>query len=509
MKFLVDKTKQVLCEMMQTPMNQHLLTAIFGERSTTVTSTVLLFLADYIYSNNRCQQCLHFFSIFLDSPITWPKLMIATMIKTLCAHLLRKNTSFNNATSRAIVLTALRHSPKSRSGYESETAEIQDSLRQFSLSENYAFKDDEEDKPQAKLSNSMPLRSKKDKSEHVRFSEFVDYRRVKVKGGSGGDGKICFLSLMSNPMAGPSGGDGGNGGHIIFEACKDVKSLNNVKSHYTGLLGERGEHKDMNGANAEHLFVKVPVGTLVKDAFSGRLVADMNDHGVKYLAARGGAGGKGNHYFLSNQNRHPRVAEMGAKGEEKELILELKMIAHAGLVGFPNAGKSTLLSAVSRAKPKVASYPFTTLKPSVGIIHYDDGEQLAIADMPGLIEEAHLNRGLGIGFLRHIERCVCLFYVVDISASEPYQQFKVLVNELTQYKDNLATRPTAVIVNKMDVEGAEEKLADFTRQLQQDSLSHLRVIAISAKYGQNLSELLIHFRELYDIYRFEKFHKDL
>ncbi|KAJ6221000.1 hypothetical protein RDWZM_006812 [Blomia tropicalis] len=394
-----------------------------------------------------------------------------------------------------------------KSGYESETAEIKDSLDRFTV-ENFQF-DIDDNSPEEKviphLTHSVPLRSKKSKSMYKRSIDFVDFRRVSVTGGNGGNGKICFLHLWSNPNAGPSGGDGGNGGHVIFEASKNVKSLNYVQSKITGSHGEHGQHKDMCGASADHLVIEVPVGTLVKDATTGKLIADMNQLGMKFLAARGGAGGKGNHYFLNNKNRHPRVAEIGATGETKTYFLELKMIAHAGLVGFPNAGKSTLLSAVSRAKPKIASYPFTTLKPTVGMIQYDDGEQLAIADLPGLIEDAHLNKGLGIDFLRHIDRCVCVFYVIDMSANDPFEQLQVLMNELEQYKANLSNRPVAIIANKMDLEETNQKLKTFQMKLCQNDLSHFNVIPVSAKFGHNLTELLVYFRELYDLYRYEKF----
>lgn len=388
------------------------------------------------------------------------------------------------------------------SGYESETAEIQDSLNNLSI--NYEFDFDKPEKFDANVEHdcpkSLPMMSIKSKSSFERNNEFIDFLNVHVKGGNGGNGMICFLQLWSNPNAGPSGGDGGNGGHVIFEACNDIKSLNRVKTSYNGQNGENGMHKDMTGKNAEHIIVKVPVGTLIKDRLSKKLIANMNMDGIRFLAARGGCGGKGNHYFLSNKNRHPRVAEIGATGEKRSLILELKIIAQAGLVGFPNVGKSTLLSAISRAKPKVANYPFTTLKPFVGIVQYDDMEQLSVADLPGIIEDAHKNRGLGFDFLKHVERCVCLFYVIDISQANPYYQFQTLVKELEHYKKDLSKRPVAVVVNKMDVEDSKERLQQFVEKLKEDNLSHLRVIPVSAKYGSNLTELLVYFRQLYDRY---------
>lgn len=350
-----------------------------------------------------------------------------------------------------------------------------------------------------KYSHPAPLRSLKNKSStNIHSSEFIDYKRVHVKGGKGGDGMICFLQLWSNPQAGPSGGDGGNGGHVIFEASKNTKSLNQIKSKYTGEQGENGMHKDMTGKNAPHMTISVPIGTLVKDAQTDQIVADLYCDKMKFLAAKGGSGGKGNHYFLSNKNRHPYVAEVGAQGEDNQWILEMKIIAHAGLVGFPNAGKSTLLSALSRARPKVASYPFTTLKPSVGIVQYEDMEQLSIADLPGIISEAHCNKGLGLNFLKHIERCVCLFFVIDMSIDEPFEQLKILMKEIDLYKSELLQKPIMIIANKIDSDDSTTKLKIFLQHLNTNNLFHLKVIPVSGKYGTNLTELLIHFRELYD-----------
>lgn len=386
------------------------------------------------------------------------------------------------------------------SGYESETAEIQDSLKSFTIGQDF-FEDTEAFDGQAAKSEdriNLPVRSVKRKSLYQRDTEFVDFRKVTVKGGNGGNGMICFLQLWANAKAGPSGGDGGNGGHVILESCRNTRSLNRINSSYAAPDGEKGMHKDMTGKNAEHLPIKVPIGTIVKEAGTEKILAFMNQDGMKFLAARGGAGGKGNHYFLNNKNRHPRVAEFGASGEQRTLLLELKIIAQAGLVGFPNVGKSTLLSAISRAKPKIAAYPFTTLKPSIGIVQYDDDEQLAVADLPGIIEGAHKNRGLGFSFLKHVERCVCLFYVIDISATDPYQQFTILRKELEHYKKDLSQRPLAIVVNKMDTEDSEEKFHQLKLHLEEDNLNHLRLFPVSAKYGSNLTELLIYFRQLYN-----------
>ncbi len=389
----------------------------------------------------------------------------------------------------------------SKSGFESETEQINASLQELSHSgSDWSLWDDNSWTIRGEKTNAIPLRSNKNKSIYERKNVFVDWKRVNCVGGKGGDGMICFLRLWCNPSAGPSGGDGGNGAHVVFEAHKEIKSLQNIESIYRADSGENGMHKDMTGANAEHLFIKVPVGTLVKDNKTLRIVADLDVEGSKFIGARGGAGGKGNHYFLNNTNRHPRVAEMGANGENNHWILEMKSMAHSGLVGFPNAGKSTLLRAISRAKPKVASYPFTTLNPMVGIVQYDDYEQLAVADLPGIIPGAHLNKGLGISFLRHIERCVCLFYVIDLSVEKPWEQLSCLMHELELYKKNLSKRPHAIVANKIDSPGAENKLKLLQQNLGE---TEFRIIPISAKYGTNITQLLKYFRELYDLYNYE------
>ncbi|NXV79698.1 MTG2 GTPase, partial [Atlantisia rogersi] len=240
------------------------------------------------------------------------------------------------------------------------------------------------------------------------------------------------------------------------------------------------------------LHFKVPVGTLVKE--DGEVVADLTQHGEEYVAAYGGAGGKGNRFFLSNENRAPTLFTPGEPGQERVLHLELKTTAHAGLVGFPNAGKSSLLRAVSRARPAVAPYPFTTLNPHVGIVHYQDFEQISVADIPGLIKGAHQNRGLGMAFLRHIERCRFLLYVVDLSVSQPWIQLQDLKYELEQYKKGLSERPCVVIGNKIDLAQSKINLPLLKEHIDD------RVIALSALTGDNLEELFVHLRELYDAY---------
>ncbi|NXD63660.1 MTG2 GTPase, partial [Eolophus roseicapillus] len=277
-----------------------------------------------------------------------------------------------------------------------------------------------------------------------------------------------------------------------FAADQQMKSLSSVLPFYQGFHGEKGGVKNRYGANGAYLYVKVPVGTLVKE--DGKVVADLTQHGEEYVAAYGGAGGKGNRFFLSNENRSPTTFTPGEPGQERVLHLELKTTAHAGLVGFPNAGKSSLLRAISRARPAVAAYPFTTLNPHIGIVRYHDYEQVAVADIPGLIKGAHQNRGLGMAFLRHIERCRFLLYVVDLSVSQPWIQLEDLKYELEQYQKGLSERPCVVIGNKIDLAQSRINLPLLKEHIAD------RVIALSALTGDNLEELLFCLRELYDAY---------
>ncbi|CAH1791867.1 unnamed protein product [Owenia fusiformis] len=331
----------------------------------------------------------------------------------------------------------------------------------------------------------------KPRSDRPENKHFMDFRRVHLKGGKGGNGMMSFLSLFANEFAGPDGGDGGCGGHVILQADTNVKALNHVKTEYKAADGENGKSKCCHSKNTEHTYVSVPIGTICKDE-SGSVVADLAKQNAIFVAARGGAGGHGNHYFLSNEKRAPTTHEMGAAGEDKHLLLELRTIAHAGLIGFPNAGKSTLLRAVSRARPKVAAYPFTTLNPHVGIVEYEDMVQVAVADIPGLIEGAHQNRGLGISFLRHIERCLCLLYVIDLSVDEPWTQLDNLKYELEQYSEGLSERRHAIIGNKIDLKKSQDNFELLKAR------TDLPVIAISAKKLLNIEEVELHLRQLYD-----------
>ncbi|XP_026747819.1 mitochondrial ribosome-associated GTPase 2 [Trichoplusia ni] len=333
-----------------------------------------------------------------------------------------------------------------------------------------------------------PLRSLKAKSTRNTVQYYVDSQRVRAVGGSGGDGCISFLSVWCKDHAGPDGGDGGNGGHVIFQATQSCKSLNHCKTVIQAQHGEKGYNKDCNGKNAQHAIVPVPIGTIIRNE-AGEVVGDLSTEGVMFVAARGGAGGRGNHFFLTDTEQAPSVAELGAVGETEVYSLEVRSMAHVGLIGFPNAGKSTLLRALTRARPTVAPYPFTTLRPHIGMVLYDDYEQVAIADLPGLIPGSHKNRGLGIQFLQHAERCKGLIYLLD-STQDPMKQYKNLSYELKQYNANFSQRQSCVVLNKIDTEEGRRTFEEVRQKIE--------CIGISAKTGKNLQELLMRVRKMYD-----------
>ncbi|XP_069808847.1 mitochondrial ribosome-associated GTPase 2 isoform X2 [Dendropsophus ebraccatus] len=337
------------------------------------------------------------------------------------------------------------------------------------------------------------VRGKRDVSEKKLTRYFVDHRKVRVVGGAGGHGASCFHSEPRKEFGGPDGGDGGNGGHVIFKVDPCVKSLSTIAPMYQGVQGEPGRSKNCYGKGGENLYVKVPVGTLVKE--DGVTLADLATPGEEFFAAYGGAGGKGNRFFLSNENRAPVTATPGDLGEERCLHLELKTMAHAGMVGFPNAGKSSLLRLLTNARPAVAAYPFTTLNPHVGVINYQDHEQIALADVPGIIEGAHRNRGLGLSFLRHIERCRILLYVLDLAHPEPWTQLSSLQYELGQFDESLPLRPHLIVANKLDLPNARKTLECLREKVEG------RIIAVSALTGENAEEIILHLRELYDGHR--------
>jgi GTPase len=319
---------------------------------------------------------------------------------------------------------------------------------------------------------------------------FIDEAKFFVKAGDGGNGCVSFRREKFVPKGGPDGGDGGNGGSVIIETSPRLYSLIDFKyrSHFLADKGAHGLGKKKHGRNGKDHFMYVPVGSLLYDAETGELLADLTEEGDHFLAARGGDGGRGNCHFASAHNRAPRYAEKGRPGEERWLRIELKLLADVGLIGLPNAGKSTLLSKLSAATPKIASYPFTTLEPQLGILEFADRARCTVADIPGLIEDAHLGAGLGHKFLRHVERTRMLLHVLDASGEEgdPLGQFQTLESELRQFKEELLSKQRLVILNKMDLlpdPEEMEKLTDFFAE------RGLRTMRISALTGAGLEEL--------------------
>ncbi|MBQ4272954.1 MAG: GTPase ObgE [Clostridia bacterium] len=299
---------------------------------------------------------------------------------------------------------------------------------------------------------------------------FIDKVKIYIKSGNGGNGSASLHTEKYVANGGPDGGDGGKGGDIIFEATSSENTLNvfHFQKHFRAGNGENGGKKNCYGKQGEDLVVKVPVGTVVK-TLDGQVIADMFHDGQREIILKGGKGGRGNRHFANSRRQSPSFAEHGVKTEEYEVILELKTIADVGLVGFPNVGKSTLLSVVSSAKPKIANYHFTTLSPNLGVVSYYD-QTFVMADIPGLIEGASEGAGLGHSFLRHIERTRILVHVVDISGSEdrnPIDDFNLINNEIYSYDEALRDLPMIVVANKMDMPGAEENLVAFQKEFGQ------------------------------------------
>ncbi len=317
----------------------------------------------------------------------------------------------------------------------------------------------------------------------------VDEAKIFVASGKGGDGIVAFRREKYVPLGGPSGGNGGRGGDVIFRADPNMNTLYYFRKqvHFKAPVGGKGASSNKTGANADPLIVNVPVGTIIRDAETGGLIADLVRPDEEVVVAEGGRGGKGNSHFKSSANQAPRIAEKGAPSVERWITLELKMIADIALVGMPNAGKSTLLSVVSNAKPKIADYPFTTLEPNLGAVVYDDID-LVFADIPGLIEGAHMGVGLGHSFLRHIQRTRLIIHVLDGSAEDPIADYNQISTELALYDEQLADRPEIVVVNKMDVAEAREYWELIRDQLIARGVE--QPMAISAITRENVPQLI-------------------
>jgi GTP-binding protein len=322
--------------------------------------------------------------------------------------------------------------------------------------------------------------------------KFVDEIKIYVKSGRGGNGCVSFRREKYVPRGGPNGGDGGDGGDVILIAKENMTSLLDFhyKQHYRAESGEHGRGKDQHGKNAPPLLIPVPVGTIVRDFSTGETLGDLIEDGQTLPVAKGGRGGKGNARFATSTNQAPRHAEPGGEGEEKELLLELKLLADVGIIGFPNAGKSTLISRTSAARPKIADYPFTTLVPNLGVVSYDEGKTFVVADIPGLIKGAHEGAGLGIRFLKHIERTRILIHLLDLSPfteRDPIEDYHIMNEELEAYSPELKDKPQIVALNKIDITEAREKLEEKKNYFNELGI---KVFPISSATGEGIKELI-------------------
>ncbi len=323
--------------------------------------------------------------------------------------------------------------------------------------------------------------------------KFVDQVRIYVKAGDGGNGAVAFRREKYVDKGGPSGGDGGNGGSVIFEADPQATTLLDFRfqQHHKARSGQHGMGSDMYGRAGEDLILKAPLGTLVIDEATGELLKDMSVPGEQWVVARGGSGGWGNMHFATSTRQTPRFAKDGTPGEERHLTLELKLLADVGLLGFPNAGKSTFISRISRARPKVADYPFTTLVPNLGVVEFRERKSFVMADIPGLIEGASEGHGLGLQFLRHVERCRVLVHLVDLSNGEegrdPVKDFDTINRELGKYSAVLAEKPQLVVANKLDLPHAREALPKFVEAMAKRGV---QVFELSGATGEGAQKVL-------------------
>ncbi len=318
---------------------------------------------------------------------------------------------------------------------------------------------------------------------------FIDYAEIYVKAGDGGNGAVAFRREKYVPKGGPSGGNGGKGGDIILIADSNLHTLLDFryKKKYIAEKGANGQKALKDGRNGENLIIKVPVGTLVKNKVTNIVLADLSENNSKYILAKGGRGGKGNSNFATSTHQTPRFAQPGREGEELEVILELKLIADVGLVGFPNAGKSTLISTISAARPKIADYPFTTLKPNLGIIQYKNYNSFTVADIPGIIEGAHLGKGLGHEFLKHIERTELLLILIDVTSENIISDYKTLLKELNKYSEILSKKKKIIGISKIDLVSEnhlEKTIKEISKEINE------QIIPFSAVADKNINSLL-------------------
>ncbi|HZJ76070.1 MAG TPA: GTPase ObgE [Oscillospiraceae bacterium] len=321
---------------------------------------------------------------------------------------------------------------------------------------------------------------------------FIDKAKIHLKAGKGGDGAVAFRREAHVPAGGPAGGDGGKGGDIIFQVDEGMRTLMDFryKRHYSASNGENGKGKNMYGKDGENLLLNVPPGTIIREKATGTIIADLTGHNDMVIVAKGGKGGKGNTHFKTSTRQAPRFATAGEHGQEFTVVLELKLIADVGLIGFPNVGKSTLLSVVTDARPKIADYHFTTLTPNLGVVRTKHGDSFVLADIPGLIEGAHEGTGLGHEFLRHIERTRLLIHVIDVAGSEgrdPLEDFEKINRELHLYNEQLPDKPQVIAANKIDILGSDDNIKKLKSVLKEQGIE---VFPISAVTKQGLDELL-------------------
>ena len=314
--------------------------------------------------------------------------------------------------------------------------------------------------------------------------KFIDQASIHIKAGDGGHGCIAFLREKFRPKGGPSGGDGGKGGNIILRGNNNLNTLLDISlnKHYKAKSGEHGKGKNMHGKNASDIIINVPLGTIIKNSKTKQIITDIINSDTDYVIARGGNGGFGNARYKTQKETAPRVANDGQIGEELDIDLELKVLADVGLVGFPNAGKSTFISAVSNAKPKIADYPFTTLTPNLGIVQYDDYKSFVVADIPGLIEDASKGKGLGSKFLKHIERTKILVYMLDPDSGKIEEQYDKLLNELTQHDKDIIKKNSIILITKNDILQDDADISKLPNKIKK--------ISISSVSGFNIKEAI-------------------
>ncbi len=321
-------------------------------------------------------------------------------------------------------------------------------------------------------------------------SNFIDYVKIYFKSGKGGDGVVHFRREKYVPKGGPDGGDGGRGGHIILRGDKQLWTLLHLKyrKHIKAENGQDGRGKNMTGARGKDIIIDVPLGTVARDAETGKILLEITEDGEQKILLRGGNGGKGNTHFKNAVNQTPRIATPGEPGQERWIILELKLLADVGLVGFPNAGKSTLLSVLTAAKPKIANYPFTTLTPKVGIVKYHEFKSFVMADIPGIIEGAAEGKGLGLRFLRHIERNAVLLFLIPADSKDYEKEYEILLNELEKYNPELLQKRRVVAISKSDL--LDEELKDEIRKTVQFDVPWLFISAVSGEGLGKLKDIL-------------------